>query len=71
MAKYFAPLLQKGSGLFGQQPPEKAKQHSGIIVNMTARVGSIGDNGTNSKHNKGCAVIDFFFLYIYSFNSVN
>ncbi|XP_055723016.1 C-factor [Salvelinus fontinalis] len=45
MAKYFAPLLQKGSGAFGQQPPEKAKQHSGIIVNITAKVGSIGDNG--------------------------
>ncbi|KAG1971937.1 C-factor [Pimephales promelas] len=44
MAKYFAPLLQKGTGAFGQQPPEKEKQHSGIIVNMTARVGSIGDN---------------------------
>ncbi|KAG7462429.1 hypothetical protein MATL_G00184700 [Megalops atlanticus] len=44
MAKYFAPLLLKGSGGFGQQPPEKAKQHSGIIVNMTAKVGSIGDN---------------------------
>ncbi|XP_043118665.1 C-factor [Puntigrus tetrazona] len=44
MAKYFAPLLQKGTGAFGQQPPNKEKQHSGIIVNMTARVGSIGDN---------------------------
>lgn len=45
MAKYFVPLLQKGTGAFGQQPLEKEKQHSGIIVNMTARVGSIGDNG--------------------------
>lgn len=45
MAKYFAPLLQKGGGGFGQQPTEKAKQHSGIIVNITAKVGSIGDNG--------------------------
>ncbi|GLD66442.1 uncharacterized protein AKAME5_001783400 [Lates japonicus] len=45
MAKYFAPLLQKGGGGFGQQPAEKAKQHSGIIVNITAKVGSIGDNG--------------------------
>lgn len=44
MAKYFAPLLQKGGGGFGQQPAEKAKQHSGIIVNITAKVGSIGDN---------------------------
>jgi len=45
MAKYFAPLLQRGGGGFGLQPPEKAKQHSGIIVNITAKVGSIGDNG--------------------------
>lgn len=44
-AKHFAPLLQKGGGGFGQQPAEKAKQHSGIIVNITAKVGSIGDNG--------------------------
>lgn len=45
MAKHFAPLLQKGGGGFGQQPAEKAKQHSGIVVNITAKVGSIGDNG--------------------------
>ncbi|KAM6956737.1 C-signal [Aplochiton taeniatus] len=45
MAKYFAPLLQKGTGGFGLQPPEKAKHHGGIIVNITAKVGSIGDNG--------------------------
>uniref|UniRef100_A0AAY4BV36 C-factor n=1 Tax=Denticeps clupeoides TaxID=299321 RepID=A0AAY4BV36_9TELE len=44
MAKYFCPLLQRGGGKFGQQHPEKAKQHSGILINMTARVGSIGDN---------------------------
>ncbi|NP_956847.1 uncharacterized protein LOC794398 [Danio rerio] len=44
MAKYFAPLLQRGTGAFGLQPPEKDKQHNGIMVNMTARVGSIGDN---------------------------
>ncbi|XP_077351958.1 C-signal isoform X1 [Festucalex cinctus] len=45
MAKYFAPLLQKGGGGFGRQPTDKAKRHSGIIVNVTAKVGSIGDNG--------------------------
>ncbi|KAK2921651.1 hypothetical protein Q8A73_001136 [Channa argus] len=45
MAKHFAPLLQKGGGGFGQQPVEKVKQHSGIIINITAKVGSIGDNG--------------------------
>uniref|UniRef100_A0A8D3BCV1 Zgc:65997 n=1 Tax=Scophthalmus maximus TaxID=52904 RepID=A0A8D3BCV1_SCOMX len=42
---YFAPLLQKGGGGFGAQLAEKARQHSGIIVNITAKVGSIGDNG--------------------------
>lgn len=45
VAKHFAPLLQKGAGGFGQQPIEKPKQHSGIMVNITAKVGSIGDNG--------------------------
>lgn len=45
MAKYFAPLLQKGSGCFGHQSQEKKSQHKGVIVNITARVGSIGDNG--------------------------
>ncbi|XP_034408032.1 C-factor [Cyclopterus lumpus] len=44
VAKYFAPLLQKGGGGFGCQPPEEEKRHSGIIVNITAKVGSIGDN---------------------------
>ncbi|XP_017284767.1 C-factor [Kryptolebias marmoratus] len=45
MARYFAPLLQKGSGGFGRQPAEKTERHGGIIVNITAKVGSIGDNG--------------------------
>ncbi|XP_068590532.1 C-signal [Cebidichthys violaceus] len=45
VAKYLAPLLQKGGGGFGQQPAEKSKRHSGVIVNITAKVGSIGDNG--------------------------
>ena len=53
MAKYFAPLLQKGGGAFGQQPAEKAKQHSGIIVNITAKVGSIGDNGRRRRPKRG------------------
>lgn len=57
MAKYFTPLLQKGGGGFGQQPAEKAKQHSGIIVNITAKVGSIGDNGI-------CCVTETLSLHI-------
>ncbi|XP_030234618.1 uncharacterized protein zgc:65997 [Gadus morhua] len=44
MAKYFSPLLMKGGGAFGAQPPERSQQHRGLLVNMTARVGSIGDN---------------------------
>ncbi|XP_054456563.1 C-factor [Anoplopoma fimbria] len=45
VGKYFSGLLQKGGGGFGQQPAERARQHSGIMVNITAKVGSIGDNG--------------------------
>uniref|UniRef100_A0A8C9R613 Zgc:65997 n=1 Tax=Scleropages formosus TaxID=113540 RepID=A0A8C9R613_SCLFO len=37
------PLLMSNYG-FGQQPSEKVKQHSWIIVNMTAKVWSICDN---------------------------
>ncbi|XP_071793403.1 C-signal-like isoform X2 [Asterias amurensis] len=42
MAKHFAPLLTKGSGAYGSKSHQK--QHSGIIVNVSARVGSISDN---------------------------
>nr|XP_008168799.1 C-factor-like isoform X1 [Chrysemys picta bellii] len=44
MAKYFAPLLRKGTGAFGHQFADQAKQHRAILVNLTAKVGSIGDN---------------------------
>ena len=40
MAKYFGGLLQKGSGSFGAD-----NKHSGVLVNMSAKVGSITDNG--------------------------
>ncbi|KAK4002765.1 hypothetical protein OUZ56_004567 [Daphnia magna] len=40
-AKYFSPLLLKSSGLFGKQA---GKKHSGILVNLTAKVSSISDN---------------------------
>uniref|UniRef100_A0A672K3F5 Uncharacterized protein n=1 Tax=Sinocyclocheilus grahami TaxID=75366 RepID=A0A672K3F5_SINGR len=39
--KLFSPLLQNGTGGFGQQSPKKEKQHSGVIMNMTAREGSM------------------------------
>ncbi|XP_077310322.1 C-signal-like [Lithobates pipiens] len=45
MAKYFAPLLLKGTGTFGAQSTDKSKQHSAILINMSAKVGSITDNG--------------------------
>lgn len=41
MAKYFAPLLKKGNGDIGKQP----SKHTGVLVNMSAKVGSITDNG--------------------------
>ncbi|XP_074855696.1 uncharacterized protein LOC142015795 [Carettochelys insculpta] len=43
MAKYFAPLLRKGTGAFGHQFADQAKQHRAVLVNLTAKVGSIGD----------------------------
>uniref|UniRef100_A0A8C5MYR6 Uncharacterized protein n=1 Tax=Leptobrachium leishanense TaxID=445787 RepID=A0A8C5MYR6_9ANUR len=44
MAKHFAPLLLKGTGSFGAEATDKSKQHRAILVNMSAKVGSIGDN---------------------------
>jgi len=46
IAKHLAPLLQKGSGLIGSDKykDDKKKCHAGILVNMSARVGSISDN---------------------------
>ncbi|KAM9327303.1 C-signal-like [Gastrophryne carolinensis] len=44
VAKHFSPLLLKGSGAFGAQSPDQCK-HSSILVNMSAKVASIGDNG--------------------------
>lgn len=43
MAKNFGPLLQKGGGGFGTQGSKS--NHKGILVNMSAKVGSIADNG--------------------------
>ncbi|KAM4636714.1 C-signal-like [Discoglossus pictus] len=44
MAKYFSPLLLKGTGAYGAQSSDTSRQHSAILVNMTAKVGSIRDN---------------------------
>ena len=40
MARHFAPLMQKGSGTFGA--PNHG--HKSMLVNITARAGSIEDN---------------------------
>lgn len=46
IAKSVAPLLQKGNAAFSpQQRLLDKKDYRGVIVNMSARVGSIGDNG--------------------------
>lgn len=46
LAKHLSPLLQKGDGVIGSQlyKDDKKLNHSGVIVNMSARVGSIFDN---------------------------
>ncbi|XP_069467421.1 C-signal-like isoform X2 [Ambystoma mexicanum] len=44
VAKHCSPLLLKGTGAFGYQFSDQSKQHSAILVNITAKVGSIGDN---------------------------
>ncbi|XP_055860311.1 C-factor-like isoform X2 [Biomphalaria glabrata] len=44
MAKHFAALLSKGQGLIGKQAADKKSQHSSVLVNMSAKVGSISDN---------------------------
>ncbi|XP_060075503.1 C-signal-like [Ylistrum balloti] len=44
MAKHFAPLLKLGSGYFGIKPADSKKQHCSVLVNMSAKVGSITDN---------------------------
>ncbi|KAK7110019.1 C-signal-like [Littorina saxatilis] len=45
MAKHFAPLLQKGEGVIGVQSSDYKSFHASVLVNMSAKVGSITDNG--------------------------
>lgn len=45
MARHFAPLLQRGGGLVGSQSPNLKKHHAGVLAHISARVGSISDNG--------------------------
>ena len=48
IAKYYSPLLVKSSGLFGSQIQKK---HSGILINMSAKVSSIAGICFNLKKN--------------------
>ncbi|XP_035672118.1 C-factor-like [Branchiostoma floridae] len=44
VAKYFSPLLQKGTGAFGQHGSNK-RTHAAVMANLSAKVGSTTDNG--------------------------
>ncbi|GFR69526.1 C-factor-like [Elysia marginata] len=45
VAKHFSKLLSKGDGLVGTQGSGESEKHSSVLVNMSAKVGSITDNG--------------------------
>uniref|UniRef100_A0A6J0UL74 C-signal-like n=1 Tax=Pogona vitticeps TaxID=103695 RepID=A0A6J0UL74_9SAUR len=45
VAKHFSPLLLNGTGAFGRQHADLDRKHQALLVNITAKVGSIGDNG--------------------------
>ena len=63
MAKYFAPLLQKGQGVLGVQSSDYKSFHASILVNMSAKVGSITDNGNISTVESD--VVVFFVLFLF------
>ncbi|GFO23862.1 C-factor-like [Plakobranchus ocellatus] len=44
VAKHFSKLLVKGEGLIGNQSHSSLPRHSSVLVNMSAKVGSITDN---------------------------
>lgn len=44
MAKYFASLLLKGAEVFRHELADQAKQHNIMLVNVTAKVASVGEN---------------------------
>jgi len=45
VGKHFSKLLIKGDGSIGVQTSDVKQQHSGVMVNISAKVGSITDNG--------------------------
>lgn len=50
MAKYFASLLLKGAEAFRHELADQAKQHNILLVNIAAKVASVGENGKNCFH---------------------
>ncbi|OPJ84465.1 hypothetical protein AV530_015874 [Patagioenas fasciata monilis] len=44
MAKYFSSLLSKGAEAFRHESADQAKQHNIILVKITAKAASIGEN---------------------------
>lgn len=47
MAKYFVSLLLKGAEALKHESADQAKQHNIMLVNVTAKVASVGENGEN------------------------
>jgi len=45
MGKHFGQLLAQGGGRIGTQTGSAKTQHAGIMANISAKVGSITDNG--------------------------
>lgn len=45
MGKHFGKLLLKGNGTVGVQATEEKQKHTAVMVNISAKVGSITDNG--------------------------
>lgn len=45
MGKHFSKLLLRGNGTVGVQATEEKQKHTAVMVNISAKVGSITDNG--------------------------
>ena len=69
MAKYFVPLLQRGSGLVGRQSTKPRQQHAGLLAHISARVGSITDNRLGGWYGYRTSKVTSlgFMQYIYIF----
>ena len=67
MARSFAPLLQKGQGVIGVQSSDYKSFHASVLINMSAKVGSITDNGTSHS----IMYLNWYFLLFLFFVSVS